>query len=95
MRARIDAAVLPCREADPELFFPVRSSTSTADEQKFQAKVSAAKATCGSCPVLAECLEWALTTGQRDGIWGAKTPEERVNLRRRRAAQRRRQAVAS
>lgn len=36
-----------------------------------------AKASCASCPVLAECLQWALAAGDLPGIWagGANTAE--------------------
>lgn len=65
-----------CRNSDPELFFPV-STTGPAAGQ-----VAEARAVCASCPVRAECLDWALNTGQADGIWGGTTPEERRTMRR-------------
>ena len=37
---------------------------------------------CRACPVVAECLEYALTTRQEHGIWAATTPRERRLLRR-------------
>lgn len=42
----------------------------------------AAKAFCEICEVRAECLEFALTTGQEHGIWGGLTSEERRGQRR-------------
>jgi WhiB family redox-sensing transcriptional regulator len=51
----------------------------------------AAKAVCRSCPVVAECLAFALAhMGRRDpllnfgewGIWGATSREDRLRLRR-------------
>ena len=40
-----------------------------------------AKARCAVCPVLAECLEWALSAGEPSGIWaGGSTTAERINL---------------
>jgi WhiB family redox-sensing transcriptional regulator len=59
-----------CRAEDPELFFP----TSAAGARL--AQVSSAKAVCGRCPVQANCLSYALVTGQY-GIWGGTTREER------------------
>jgi WhiB family redox-sensing transcriptional regulator len=49
-----------------------------------------AKALCDACPVLGPCLEYALATGQREGIWAGLNEEElaaeRVRRARRRAA---------
>ncbi len=38
---------------------------------------AAAKASCASCPVLADCLVWALAAGDPSGVWagGANTAE--------------------
>ena len=41
-----------------------------------------ARAVCRVCPVRSECLTYAITTGQDDGIWGGTTPQERRRLRR-------------
>jgi WhiB family redox-sensing transcriptional regulator len=68
-----------CRNADPELFFPI-------GEGRFARKqITAAKAVCGRCPVAADCLGWALDTGQLEGVWGGRTPSERRKLHSRRA----------
>lgn len=41
------------------------------------------------CPLLLECLEFAMTNNERFGIWGGMTPEDRAKLRKeRRACQR-------
>lgn len=71
-----------CLTQDPDLFFPV-GTTGPAVEQ-----VRAAKAVCARCPVVTPCLEHALTTGQRAGVWGGTTEEERQALRRRLARDR-------
>jgi WhiB family redox-sensing transcriptional regulator len=65
-----------CRDADPELFFPV-GTTGPAEAQ-----VQAAKAICALCPVRDECLQWALDTAQDAGVWGGLSEEERRALRR-------------
>jgi WhiB family transcriptional regulator, redox-sensing transcriptional regulator len=44
-----------------------------------------AKAVCASCPVLAECLDDALRSGVKHGIWGGLNVQERSRERRRRA----------
>ncbi len=69
-----------CRAAEPELFFPVAAAGPAV------AQVVAAKAVCRTCPVHAECLSYALQTGQNHGIWGGTTEEERRLARRRQAA---------
>ena len=65
-----------CASEDPDLFFPVGSTG------PFLEQIGRAKAVCRLCPVRAECLEWALATDQRAGIWGGLTEEERRDLRR-------------
>ncbi len=44
-----------------------------------------AKAICATCPVLAECREWAIVH-ERFGIWGGLTERERrdIQVRKRR-----------
>lgn len=41
-----------------------------------------AKAACLTCPVLAQCRDWALANDQDWGIWGGLNPEERKTHRR-------------
>lgn len=65
-----------CRHVDTNLFFPAGT---TGDAQ---GQVEAAKAVCRSCPVQVACLEFAIATGQDDGIWGGKDEAERRRLRR-------------
>ncbi|MGH8896249.1 MAG: WhiB family transcriptional regulator [Egibacteraceae bacterium] len=65
-----------CLGLDTELFFPI-GSTGPAVEQADRAKT-----VCAGCPVGDECLEWALATGQHDGIWGGLGEDERRTLRR-------------
>jgi WhiB family transcriptional regulator, redox-sensing transcriptional regulator len=66
-----------CLDEDPELFFPVGSSGPAL------AQMAQAKAYCQRCPVINECLEWALRTSQHDGIWGGKSEDERRSLQQR------------
>jgi WhiB family redox-sensing transcriptional regulator len=68
-----------CRNADPELFFPI------GDGRLARRQIAAAKAVCGRCSVVADCLVWALRTGQSEGVWGGHTPSERRALHSRRA----------
>ncbi|MFI5685090.1 WhiB family transcriptional regulator [Streptomyces sp. NPDC051636] len=72
-----------CRHEDPDLFFPV-GTTGPALLQERQAK-----AVCGRCPVRAQCLDWALDTGQTIGVWGGTAEAERRALKRRASSRRR------
>lgn len=44
------------------------------------------------CPLLEQCLEFAMNNNERFGIWGGKTPEERAALRKERRTCRNSQA---
>jgi WhiB family transcriptional regulator, redox-sensing transcriptional regulator len=71
-----------CRDADPELFFPI-GNTGPALLQ-----IEEAKAVCRRCNVVDLCLQWALETGQDAGVWGGMSEEERRALKRRAARSR-------
>jgi WhiB family redox-sensing transcriptional regulator len=77
-----------CSSEDLDLFFPV-GVTGDAEIQ-----IRDAKAVCCQCPVVDQCLEFALRTNQEYGIWGGKDEEERRVIRRIRR-QRRKLAQAS
>lgn len=68
-----------CRGVDTEPFFPISTQGSALTQ------IEQAKAICARCPVLDECLEFASRSGQRHGIWGGKTAEERRSRQRYRA----------
>ncbi|MGW5682819.1 WhiB family transcriptional regulator [Nonomuraea sp. NPDC003754] len=68
-----------CGAQDPDVFFPLDWKTVPA------AQTAEIRRICTSCPVRLPCLEWAVTTGEPDGMWAATTPADR---RRMRAAQR-------
>lgn len=79
-----------CISADPDLFFPI--STIGASSRQ----VARAKAVCARCAVRAECLQYALDSGQVHGIWGGLSETELARVRRnRQRAYRRRAALAS
>ena len=65
-----------CLSEDPDLFFPI-GSTGDAVPQ-----IAAAKSICAACPVLAQCLDFALEARQDYGVWGGLTEDERRSLRR-------------
>ncbi len=64
-----------CRGIDPELMYPRRGEL-----------VDPARAVCDNCPVIDDCLEYALAGGERFGIWGGMSERERRRIRRDRAA---------
>jgi WhiB family transcriptional regulator, redox-sensing transcriptional regulator len=66
-----------CREVDPELFFPI-GNTGPALLQ-----IDEAKQVCRRCPVMDECLRWAIDSGQDAGVWGGMSEDERRALKRR------------
>lgn len=68
-----------CIGVDPELWFP-------EGETHVISRGKQAKAICRGCPVAQQCLEWALTTEQRFGIWGGLNATERNKLRRQKQA---------
>jgi len=65
-----------CRTEDPELFFPIAASGPGL------AQVARAKAVCARCEARAECLRFAMETGQDYGVWGGTSEEERRGRRR-------------
>ncbi|MER5781287.1 WhiB family transcriptional regulator [Streptomyces mobaraensis] len=71
-----------CREEDPELFFPI-GNTGPALLQ-----IEEAKAVCRHCPVMEQCLQWALESGQDFGVWGGLSEDERRAMKRRAARNR-------
>ncbi|AXH95810.1 WhiB family transcriptional regulator [Ornithinimicrobium avium] len=72
-----------CLDEDPELFFPI-GNTGPALQQ-----IEDAKAICRTCPVIDECLRFALENGQDAGVWGGLSEDERRALKRRKARARR------
>jgi WhiB family redox-sensing transcriptional regulator len=64
-----------CRGLDTELFFPGQGEP-----------VEEAKAICANCAVQAACANYAVSSGQRFGIWGGQTERDRRRLRARRRA---------
>jgi WhiB family redox-sensing transcriptional regulator len=62
-----------CRGLDPEIFYPV------SDEE-----AEVAKAVCAGCHVRQTCLEYALGSRERDGVWGGCTEKERRRIIRQR-----------
>ncbi len=60
-----------CAQVGGDLWFPEKGG-SVMDARKI----------CAQCPVAEQCLQYALDTNQRDGIYGGTTPMQRRALRR-------------
>ena len=75
-----------CRQYDNFVFFGLEQGESDIERQ---ARENRAKAICHTCPVIEPCLEFAMETNQKYGIWGGLTDKERASLKRRRARARR------
>jgi WhiB family redox-sensing transcriptional regulator len=60
-----------CFGVDPDLFFPISEE-----------EAGPALAFCNACPIRQECLAWALKNGERYGVWGGLTEQQRRRLQR-------------
>lgn len=60
-----------CADLHPDLMFPRRGEDALP-----------AKRVCAGCTVRDACLDYALTNGERYGIWGGMSERERRRLRR-------------
>lgn len=63
-----------CEGLDPDLFFAERGES-----------LDAAREICATCPVQAECLDYALRHRIIHGVWGGLSERQRRRLRRRAA----------
>jgi WhiB family transcriptional regulator, redox-sensing transcriptional regulator len=55
-----------CFGIDPDTFFP------TSEDE-----AGPALAYCTACPIRQTCLAWALKNGERYGVWGGLTEQQR------------------
>jgi WhiB family redox-sensing transcriptional regulator len=62
-----------CQGLDPAIFYP--DIEDDADE---------AKSICTECGVRVACLEYALASREKDGVWGGATERERRRIIRQR-----------
>lgn len=58
-----------CQYTDPEVFFPDKGESSLP-----------ARRICYRCPVVSQCLQWALTTGEPHGVLGGQSVHDRRAL---------------
>ena len=64
-----------CKGSDTMVFYPPSDDDSLAEE---------AKTICSLCAVRKPCLEFALNTREKHGVWGGLTERERRRVLRQR-----------
>jgi hypothetical protein len=65
----------PCREMDPDLFFPNHFVSFPPKTRAVLDEI------CSGCPAQPTCLMWAIHH-ERDGYWAGTTPADRERLRK-------------
>lgn len=75
-----------CRDLPSVWWFPEPHTT--------MLEIAAARNTCKTCEVKAQCLEYALAANEQYGLWGGMDFDERRRERRKRMKEARRKAVA-
>lgn len=63
-----------CVNREVNLFFEEDGERKDARDRRF----AKAKMVCTSCPVMAQCREWALRVDEPYGVWGAMDADERA-----------------
>ena len=66
-----------CRGPQATVFFPPPQFERKVDRTERELR---AKMICGECPVVAECLDYALQIREPHGIWGGLNENERRAL---------------
>ncbi len=66
-----------CRGPQAAAFFPPPLGEPRQDKTRREAQ---AKAICQTCSVRRDCLDYALSIGERHGVWGGLSVIERRNL---------------
>lgn len=69
-----------CRDRDTNYWFPEKRGANNP------ATVMAVSICKTKCPVIEQCLKWAMDKPELHGIWGGKTAEERRGMRRQRTS---------
>jgi hypothetical protein len=61
---------VPCESA-PDVFYPADDDIYTMQDARY------AKSLCAACPIVAECLAFAIDQRENYGVWGGTLPHER------------------
>ena len=72
-----------CLGGNEDLFFPDRGASTRV-----------AKQICAACQVRVDCLEYAVTRGEKFGIWGGLSERERRKIRKQRVLEALERAVS-
>lgn len=79
-------------EVAPDFFDGTEACSHVEDPEIFWVKryedAVPAKSVCSLCPLRTRCLEWAIDTNQKSGVWGGTTAMDRRRIRKRREASR-------
>ncbi len=65
-----EAGAVPCRQSDPEAWWPDRKQLDSPSTRT-------GVAGCWRCPAREACLAYAVAADEREGVWGATLPDER------------------
>ena len=79
-----------CFGVDTSTFYAHTDKLTLGENRMIADRVK--KRYCDTCTVKDDCLEFALATNERDGIWGGMTEKERQSERRARARARKKQS---
>lgn len=66
-----------CRGPQAAAFFPPPLGEPRQEKSRREAQ---AKAICATCSVRRPCLDYALTIGERHGVWGGLSVNERRSM---------------
>ena len=58
-----------CFGIDPDVFFPISEE-----------EAGPALTYCGACRIREDCLAWAIKNGERYGVWGGLTEQQRRRI---------------
>lgn len=70
-----------CRGTNTRIWFPFDDRGRNLSRPTDDSAYATAKVICDRCPVRAQCLEHALSVGERHGMWGGLTPQQRHTIR--------------
>ncbi len=71
-----------CRNADPGMFTPdIQPTTLGPTGQRYRIAAQDAILICNTCPVVPDCLIYAIHNNETAGIWGGMPPVERARLK--------------
>lgn len=71
-----------CAQTDPEIFFPMDIDMGGGKYSAKYQSLESAKKVCQECPLIKECLEYALKNHEI-GVWGGTTEHDRKLIKKR------------